>query len=62
MTNWTGQRYSVIVTADKPANNVNNNYWIRAIPSAGNATTANGECNDDFRESWAKISCLLNQG
>ena len=34
----TAQRYSVIVTADQPVDN----YWIRAIPSAGNATTVNG--------------------
>jgi len=35
---FAAQRYSIIVTANKPADN----YWIRAIPSVGNATTAGG--------------------
>ncbi|KLO10982.1 laccase [Schizopora paradoxa] len=35
---YAGQRYSVIVEANQPVAN----YWIRAIPSTGNTTTANG--------------------
>ncbi|EJC98402.1 type-2 Cu-depleted laccase [Fomitiporia mediterranea MF3/22] len=35
---YSSQRYSVVVTMDKPIDN----YWIRAIPSVGNNSTANG--------------------
>ena len=33
-----GQRYSFILTADRPVNN----YWIHAIPNMGTVTTAGG--------------------
>ncbi|KIK79884.1 laccase [Paxillus rubicundulus Ve08.2h10] len=46
-----GQRYSVVVTADRPVGN----YWIRALPSIGNQTFDHGLNSAVLRYAGAPI-------
>jgi iron transport multicopper oxidase len=54
---FVGQRYSFVLHANQPVNN----YWIRALPNKGNATTNNGINSAILRYAGAHIGDPTSQ-